>query len=150
MERFFGMRRGAFDILHACWLTGFKKINSATESSLQFRWVEKKADLAALIPEICATCLYALDTQPAVRQTRLEDEARRRREAEERERQRRAAQSRREQVELGMEMTREYDRTLRLKAFLDHFEAERMLYQDPYPERIRVWVTTVREELDRN
>ena len=121
-----------------------------TESSLQFRWVAKKAELQALIPEICATCLYALEIQPAVRQARLEDEARRRREAEERDRQRRAAQSRREKVELGLEMAKEYESTLRLKAFLDHFEAERMLYQEPYPERIRVWVKTVREELDRN
>lgn len=132
---------------------GGKKVTwilEGTESSLQFRWVERKADLVALIPEICATCLYTLEIQPSVRQTRMEDEVRRRREAGERERQRRAAQSRREQVELGLEMAKEYERTLRLKTFLDHFEAERMSYQEPYPERIRVWVQTVREELDRN
>ena len=121
-----------------------------TEYSLKHKWVLKKNELEAKIPEICATCLHFLESQPSVRQARLEDEARRKREAEESERRRRAAQARKEQLQLGIEMAAEFEKTQQLKRFLDYLDMKLLSYREPYPERIRVWVKTVREEVNRN
>ena len=121
-----------------------------TEYALKHQWLLKKAELEVAIPVICATCLYMLEAQPTIRQARLDDEERRRREAAEAERQRRAAQARIEQVQLGFEFAGEYEKTERLKAFLDYLDTQSMSYRDPYPERIKVWVSTVREEIKRN
>lgn len=121
-----------------------------TEFSLKQKLIVKKAELEGTIPEICATCLHFLELQPSVRQARLEEEARRKREAEENERRRRAAQARKEQVQLGFEMAEEFEKTQQLKRFLDYLDTKLLTYQESYPERIRIWVKTVREEVNRN
>lgn len=121
-----------------------------SEHSASKGWTGPQIKLTALEDEIAATCLLLLESQPKLRDDRLEEERRRRAEAERADRQRRIAQARREQLERAFKAAEAYEKVERLQRFLGQVESEMGRYNPPFDERARIWLTVVRDELARS
>ena len=90
-----------------------------------------------------------LQSQPAVRQARLEREESARRRAERDARARRIAEARAKQLENAFELAETHEQVEALNRFLHWFEKDLQNLVEPYNERGKVWLAVVRAELER-
>jgi len=79
---------------------------------------------------------------------RQAEEKRREQEAERQYKLRRQREARQEQLQRAFEASQEYAQERQLRRFLAVVEREADRFQEPYPERAKVWVQVVRAQLE--
>ena len=119
-----------------------------TEPAVRTSWSGPPEKLEVLLPEIVAICVDLLKRQPGYRQARQVAETERQREVERQARIRRHAEARQKLLKTAFEAAKQYAQELELERFLTMIEREADRFRDPYPERAKVWVSVVREQLD--
>ncbi len=122
-------------------------IGTETGSHVEFTGTDKQ--LEARLPEVVCQCLHLLQSQPAVRQARVEREESARRRAERDARARRIAEARAKQLENAFELAETHEQVEALNRFLHWFEKDLQNLVEPYNERGKVWLAVVRAELER-
>ncbi|MCY1165777.1 hypothetical protein D9M73_56880 [compost metagenome] len=110
-------------------------------------WQASRDGLERRLAEIVRTIDELATLQPLFRKEREEAAARAQRDAEQRERTRRATEARANQLKRAFAMAEAQERVDRLHSFLDSLERRGTEFQEPYRERLKVWLTVVRSEL---
>ena len=118
------------------------------ERIVQAAWSGTIEQLAAKLSSIVATCVELMAQQPARRQERQGEEKRQEREAERHYKLRRQREAREEQLKKAFEASQQYANERRLRRFLAMVEREADRFQEPYPERAKVWLQVVRAQLE--
>jgi hypothetical protein len=119
-----------------------------TERIVQAAWSGTTEQLALKLGAIVATCVELMAQQPAHRQERQAEEKRREQEAERQYKLRRQREAREEQLKKAFEASQQYAQERQLRRFLAMVEREADRFQEPYPERAKVWLQVVRAQLD--
>jgi hypothetical protein len=119
-----------------------------TERIVQAAWSGTTEQLALKLGAIVATCVELMAQQPAHRQERQAEEKRREQEAERQYKLRRQREAREEQLKKAFEASQQYAQERQLRRFLAMVEREADRFQEPYPERAKVWLQVVRAQLE--
>ena len=119
-----------------------------TEPMVRTGWSGPPEKLESLLPQIVAICVDLLKRQPGYRQAREVAQVERQREAERHAQIRRRAEARQKLLERALEAARQYEHELVLERFLAMIERDAGGFKDPYPERAKVWVSVVRQQLE--
>jgi hypothetical protein len=119
-----------------------------TERIVQAAWSGTTEHLALKLGAIVATCVELMAQQPAHRQERQAEEKRREQEAERQYKLRRQREAREEQLKKAFEASQQYAQERQLRRFLAMVEREADRFQEPYPERAKVWLQVVRAQLE--
>lgn len=120
-----------------------------TERIVHTRWAGTSPQLEARLGDIVATCVDLLQRQPAYRQEREAREAQRQQEAERQATRRRQEESRQKLLARAFEASQQHEQELALRRFLAMVEQLADDFQEPYPERAKVWLTVVRAQLEK-
>jgi hypothetical protein len=121
---------------------------SGTEYQARKQWQGTGEKLESKVHEIVRTLLEFAALQPLFREERETAAAAARREAERREAERRTSEARAEQLKQAFAMAEEQQRVERLRGFLVQLDQRMPELQEPYKERVEVWLRVVRAELD--
>lgn len=120
---------------------------TGTEHRARDEWQGTAEKLQARLNEIVRRVIELAALQPLFRTEREQAAAAAQREAERREAERRITEARAEQVKRAFAMAEEHERVVRLEDFLRFLDTHSAELQEPYAERLKVWLTVVREEL---
>lgn len=113
-------------------------------------WQASRDSLERRLAEIVTTMDELATLQPLFRKEREDAAAQAQRDAERRERARRIAEGRAAQLKRAFAMAEAQERVDRLHSFLDSLETRGADFQRPYEERLKVWLTVVRSELEKS
>lgn len=113
-------------------------------------WQASRDGLERRLAEIVTTMDELATLQPLFRKEREDAAAQAQRDAERRERARRIAEGRAAQLKRAFAMAEAQERVDRLHSFLDSLETRGADFQKPYEERLKVWLTVVRSELEKS
>lgn len=119
-----------------------------TEAIVRANWSGAPAQLEPQLGLVVATCLELMAQQPGHRREREVAEEQRRQEAERQALLRRQDEARQEQLKRAFEAAQQYEQELALRKFLEMVEREADGFQEPFPERAKVWLQVVRAQLD--
>ena len=119
-----------------------------TERIVHAAWSGTTEQLAPKLGAIIATCVELMAQQPAHRQERQAEERRRKQEAERQYKLRRQREARQEQLKKAFEASQQCAQERQLRRFLAMVEREADRFQEPYPERAKVWLQVVRAQLE--
>ena len=119
-----------------------------SERIVQAAWSGTTKQLEPELGSIVATCVELMAQQPLHRQERLAEERRREQEAERQHKLRRQREARQEQLKKAFEASQQHAQERQLRRFLAMVEREADRFQEPYPERTKVWLQVVRAQLD--
>lgn len=122
---------------------------TGTEHRARDEWQGTAEKLQTLLNDIVQRVIEMAALQPLFRTEREEAAANAQREAERREALRRVAEARSEQVKRAFAMAEEHERVVRLEEFLRFLDMHSAELQEPYAERLKVWLAVVREELSK-
>jgi len=120
---------------------------TGTEHRARAEWQGTAEKLEARLGEIAEKMIELGSLQPLFRREREAAEERARREAERRETARRVAASRAEQLKRAFSMVEIHERIQRLEIFLRYLAEHASDLKEPYADRLKVWLSVVREEL---
>ncbi len=119
-----------------------------TEGIVRATWSGTPTQLEPQLRLVVATCLELMAQQPGHRRERELAEEQRRQEAERQALLRRQHEARQEQLKRAFEAAQQYEQELVLRRFLEMIEREADRFQEPFPERAKVWLGVVRAQLD--
>jgi hypothetical protein len=119
-----------------------------TERIVQAAWSGTTAQLEPKLGAMVATCLELMAQQPTHRLERQAEEKRREQEAEQQYRLRRQREARDEQLKMAFEASHQFAQERQLRRFLAMVERQADQFQEPYPERAKVWLQVVRAQLE--
>jgi len=122
---------------------------AGTEYQARGEWQGTAEKLQARLDEIVRRVIEMAALQPLFRTERERAAAAAQREAERREAERRTAEARADQVKRAFAMAEEHERVVRLQEFLRYLDMYSAEIQEPYAERLKVWLTVVRDELSK-
>lgn len=113
-------------------------------------WQATRDGLEKRLAEIVTTVDELATLQPLFRKEREDAAAQAQRDAERRERARSISDGRADQLKRAFAMTEVQDRVNRLRSFLDSLEKRETEFQASYRERLKIWLTMVRSELEKS
>jgi len=119
-----------------------------TERIVHAAWSGTTEQLSPKLGAIVASCVELMAQQPAHRQERQAEERLREQEAERQYKLRRQREARQEQLKKAFEASQEYAQERQLRRFLAVVERQADQFQEPYPERTKVWLQVVRAQLE--
>lgn len=110
-------------------------------------WEFSAKKMQELLPDLVADVLAMVALQRDARAERERKEAEARKRAEEEASRQRKRQAREEILRQALGIAETHDRLVRLNAYLEDLEQRRQSFEEPFKERVGVWIRVVREEL---
>lgn len=110
-------------------------------------WEFSAKKMQEQLPDLVAEVLAMVELQRDARAERERQEAAARKRAEEEADRKRKRQAREDVLRQALGIAETHDRLVRLKAYLEDLEQRRKSFEEPFRERVGVWIRVVREEL---